>query len=172
MGFKELHPENMPKNRRVIKEDKRRLELANKLIPAKGITTAEKAEIYKFLTGMDYPAKRGRPSEIDRNMKAALDFLSLMGETAESKDDIMRSLASLYNLPGGEKSANSSVREIDDVNFNKIIVQQLDRVESYLIQYVDAVENGLLASNAEIYKNSKTCLKGLEKYRARKNPKK
>lgn len=171
MGFQELHPENEPKKRMISKEEKRNLELGRMLIPAKIITAAVKAEIYKKLTGRDYPAKRGKPSERGRNFEAAIEFLYLMGNTSASVEEIKSSLANSYNLPGGEKNIASIERQIDDVNFNKIVVQQLDELESYLRQYVDAVKNGLLDDKKEIYRNSIICLLGLRRYKASKKSK-
>ena len=171
MGFQKLQPENEPKKRIVSKEEKKNLELGKMLIPAKKITASAKTEIYKIVTGMDYPAKRGKPSERGRNFKAAIEFLYLMGNTSDTVNEIKSSLANTYNLPGGEKNLTSTERQIDDVNFYKIVGQQLDKLESDLKQYVDAVENGLLDDKKNIYKNSNICLKGLSRYKASKRQK-
>lgn len=163
--LKDCNPNNVPKRKRRTEEEKRLDALGKKLIPAKGIEVSEKAEMYKKITGKDYPAKKGRPSKNRRNLEAAIEFLYQMGDTKDDERVIRRKIAKILNLPGGDINNDSSQRDISDINFGKIVVQQLDELESYLLKYVDAVDSGLLENNADIYKNSKTCLDGLAKYR-------
>lgn len=162
--LKDCNPNNVPKRKRRTEEEKRLDALGKKLILAKGIKVSDKAELYKIVTGKDYPARRGRPSEARRNFEATIEFLHLMGESTDREEVIIRRIAKSFNLPGSDCDANISEREITNINFNKIFVQQLDKVESYLLQYVDAVDNGLLDDKRNIYKTSKTCLDGLARY--------
>lgn len=164
MGFDNVHPENKPKIRKLSKEAKRRLELGNKLIPLKHISAADKAEIFKIVTGKEYPAKRGRPSMVARNLSVTIDFLFLMGESdLNSKDSIMQHLVKEYELPCGDASSNRPGSAISDANFNKIVVQQLHKVESYLKQYVEAVDYGQINAD-ENFNYCQICLQGLEKF--------
>lgn len=171
MGFNDINPENVPKRRKVSKKEKRRLELANALIPLKKIKVADKAEIYAILTGKDYPVKRGRPSTHGRDFEVAIDFLYLMGETADSAKTIMQRLAKIYDLPGGDIEPERTEREITDTTFNKIVVQHLDKIDAYFSEYVDAIEYGALENEGDSYKNAKICLQGLSRYKASKNKK-
>lgn len=164
MGFDNVHPENYPKIKKFSKDEKRKIELANKLIRVKKLPAADKAEIHRMLTGHDYSVKRGRPPEAGRNFDVTVDFLYLLGSTENNAKQIMRKLAIEYNLPGTDNDDNTE-REITDVNFNKIVVQQLHNVESCFTQYIDAVDNGMVEDNGESYNISKICLQGLEKYK-------
>ena len=139
------------------------------MIKAKGITVSDKAEIYKILTGKDYSAaKQGRPSKARRNFEVALEFLYLMGTTDNSKKAIVTTLANLFEISGGEANLQQPEREMGDVNFHKIVVQQLDKLESYLLQNLDAVDHGELEMDSDTYNNCKACLNGLARYKARK----
>jgi hypothetical protein len=90
-----------------------------------------------------------------------------MGETSDNVETIKRLLAKKYNLPGAD-IPDSSEREITPTNFSKIVARQLDELESYLVQYVDAVDNGFIDDDGKCYQNAKICLQGLIKYKKSK----
>jgi hypothetical protein len=164
-GFERAHPNNLPKTSKLTKEEKQKSELADRFLRAKGIKTSEKTEIYKLICGKEPTSKRGRPSLAHRNVQVTIDFLSLMGETTASSRDIIRHLSDIYKLPRGDNDNEYSDRSIGSVNFNKIIVQNLEALELYFTEYVNAVDCGMFEDKKGIYDNNKTCLKGLARYK-------
>lgn len=170
MKFKDIHPENIFQKPEATEEEKRRLILANKLVkpagpnkPPKKLTSAERKEIYKILTGNEYTVIKGRPSEKGRNFRVTIDFLFRMGATLDNEETIKQMLAKEYELPGCDIS--DTKRRIEDFNFTKIISKNINELESYLIQYIDAVDNGLVEDEGDKYNNCVTCLNGVDKYR-------
>lgn len=135
-----------------------REELADKMLSGVKLTTADKKTIYWLLTGSTAPnTRKGRPSSKYRDIRLAIDFLSMKFQESKKVSIIIKKLGKLYGLPGLET--------VQAATFYKALNKGIALLEENTAQWVEAIEIGAIEDAPESLANAKKNLEWISMHR-------
>lgn len=139
-------------------------ELADKVMAGKRLTSAEKSEIYRLLTGFK-PNRKRKLTKLDvRNANLAADYLTQASEANGKLSDTRSTLAKQYELPGLENCSNET--------FYKAVSRGIEILGDHCSKQLDIIKkNPGLNSNEkdELFDMIESFLDSEKKYTSKSN---